>query len=103
MPNDFYTLSQDGKVNSLSKLYTFYKWNNYIDGTILGGIINWDDSVNTQIKLPSYDLYPNWNSPALLSSWGESTLSAWYDDNGYVDRNIIYTMSNGLGILSGVE
>lgn len=103
LPNDFYTLPQSSKVNTLNKLYTFYKWNNYIDGTILGNTINWDDSINTQIRLPNYETYPQWNNPALLSSWGNSELSAWYTENGYVDRNLIYTISNGLGILSGAE
>lgn len=103
LPNDFYTLTQSGKVNALNKLYTFYKWNNYIDGTILGNTINWGDTINTQIRLPQYETYPQWNNPALLSSWGNSELSAWYTDNGYVDRNLIFTISNGLGILSGAE
>lgn len=101
LPDNFYTLLQSDKVKALNQLYTFYKWNNYIDGTIVGNTINWGDSINTQITLPYYETYPQWNNPSLLSSWGDTQLSAWYTDNGYVDRNIMYTISNGLGILSG--
>lgn len=103
LPTDFYSQSQDLKVILLNKFYTFYKWNDYIDGTILENTINWDDTTNTQIKLPYYEQYPSWNNPSLLSSWDNSTLSAWYLDNGYVDRNIIFTLSNGVGILSGAD
>ena len=102
LPPDFYQQSQTDRVITLPKFYTFYKWNNYIDGTILGNTINWGDPVNTQIKLPDYEQYPAWNNPSLLSSWYDSSLSAWYEDNGYVDRNLIYTLSDGVGLLSGI-
>lgn len=101
LPPDFYSLTPQQRVITIGKFYTFYLWNNYIDGTILGNVINWDDSTNTQIKLPFYEQYPQWNNPSLLSSWNNSPLSSWYDDNGYVDRNLIYNLSNGVGILSG--
>lgn len=102
LPPNFYQLTQNERVLTLPKFYTFYKWNNYIDGTILGNTINWGDVANTQIKLTDYEQYPAWNNPSLLSSWYDSSLSAWYEDNGYVDRNLIYTMSNGVGLLSGI-
>lgn len=102
LPPNFYDLSQEQRVITLPKFYTFYKWNNYIDGTILGNTINWGDPINTQIKLPDYEQYPQWNNPSLLSSWYDSSLSAWYEDNGYVDRNLIYTLSEGVGLLSGI-
>jgi len=103
LPEDFYTETAETRVVLLDKYYTFYKWNNYIDGTILDSVINWDDSINTQITFPNYEQYPAWNNPSLLSSWNDSTLSAWYIDNGYVDRNIIFTLSEGVGILSGAD
>jgi hypothetical protein len=102
LPPDFYQQSQTDRVITLPKFYTFYKWNNYIDGTILGNTINWGDPINTQIRLPDYEQYPTWNNPSLLSSWYDSSLSAWYEDDGYVDRNLIYTLSNGVGLLSGI-
>lgn len=102
LPPNFYQLTQNERVITLPKFYTFYKWNNYIDGTILGNTINWGDPINTQIRLPDYEEYPAWNNPSLLSSWYDSSLSAWYEDNGYIDRNLIYTMSNGVGLLSGI-
>ena len=103
LPDNFYSLPQSEKVIVLNKFYTFYKWNDYVDGTILGSVINWNDTINTQIKLPDYQQYPAWNSPNLLSSWYDSSLSAWYEKNGYVDRNLIFTLSDGVGILTGAN
>lgn len=102
LPAEFYSLPVNDRIVVLKQFYTFYEWNNYVDGTVVGNTINWGDEYNTQIKLPYYQEYPQWNSPNLLSSWNDSSLSAWFADNGIVDRNLIYQLSVGVGILSSV-
>ena len=103
LPDTYFTLTKSDQLTTLDKMYTFYNWNNYVDGTILGSVINWNDSINTQIQLPNYQQYPQWNNPQLLSSWGDSSLSAWLTDGGYVDRNLQFQLALGVGVLSGAD
>ena len=90
-------------VQDLSSYYEFYRFNNVVPGRYVGNTINWDDRYQTTINLRGNTPLSSTYMPSYLSSYQDTILNNWENENGVIQQNLTYQLLKGYQLLSATS
>ena len=90
-------------VQDLSSYYEFYRFNNVVPGRYVANTINWDDRYQTTINLRGNTPLSSTYMPSYLSSYQDTILNNWENENGVIQQNLTYQLLKGYQLLSATS